>query len=118
MPARRRRELIAQHGRGKVHTLRLVVLSKEKRNADGAVNRKKAMITAGDLVSNEKIPGTFSANLAGETSRYMTQIELQNKGAGTVHKDLGGLISTGSSPTSGSQAAEPSLPPFPSAGRA
>jgi len=75
VPARRRRELIAQHGRGKVHTLRLVVPFKEKRNADGAVARKKARISAGDLVSYGKIPNTFFANLADETSRYMTQLK-------------------------------------------
>ena len=71
-----RSELIARHGRGRAQTLRLVVPCEVKRNADGAVARKKAEITAGDLVSNGKAPGTFSANLAGETSRFMTQLEL------------------------------------------
>ena len=77
-----------------------------KSNADGAVTRKKARIAASGIVSNGKIPDTFSANLAGETSRYMTQIELQNEGARTVHKDVGGgLTSTGINPTSENQAA-------------
>ena len=74
VPARRQRELITQHGRGKTHTLRLVVPFKEKRNAGGSVTRKKARNTAGDYVFNVKIPSTFSANLAGENSRYMTQV--------------------------------------------
>ena len=118
VPASRRRKAIQDHGRRKAHTLRLVVPCKEKRNADGAAARKKARATAGDLVSNGKIPRTFSANLAGETSRYMTQLELQNKGDRTAHKAVwGGVTSTGSSPTSGSQAAEPSLLPFPTTGR-
>ena len=78
------------HDRGKVHTLRLVVPCKKKRNVDGAVTRKKVLLTAGDLVSFGKLPGTYFANLAGETSRYITKIELQNKGARTVHKDVRG----------------------------
>ena len=69
VPASRRRKSIAQHGRRKVHTLRLVVPSKEKRNADGIVTWKKARIAAGVLVSIGKIPGTYFANLAGGTSR-------------------------------------------------
>ena len=67
--AMRRRELIAQHGRGKVHTRRLVASLKEKRNADGAVTKKRAKTTTGDLVSDGNTPGTSSAKLAGETSR-------------------------------------------------
>ena len=98
MPARRRRELIAQHRRGKARTLRLVVPFKKKRNADSAVTRKKARITAGDLVSSGKIPDTFSASLAGETSRYIAQIELQNKGARTVQRDVGGAYFHGKQP--------------------
>ena len=66
VPVRRRCELIAQHCSSKAHTLRLVVSFKEKRSVDGAVTRKKARITAGDLISNGKIPDTFSANLAGD----------------------------------------------------
>ena len=90
VPASRRRTAIADHGRGKTDTLRLVVPCKEKRNAGGVVTRKKVRITARDLVSLGKIPGMYSAKLAGETSRYMTQLELQLKGARTVHKDVGG----------------------------
>ena len=67
--ARRRRGLIERHVRGKVHTLRLVIPFKESRNVDGAATRKKARTTAGKVVSNGKIPGTFSATLAGETSQ-------------------------------------------------
>ena len=52
--ARRRRKLIAEHGRGKVHTLRLAIPFKEKRNANGAATRKKATTTSGDLFSNGK----------------------------------------------------------------
>ena len=62
------------------------------------MTRKKARITTGDLVSNGKIPGTFSVNLAGETSRYTTQLELQPKGARTVHKDVGGAYFHGKQP--------------------
>ena len=80
VPARRRRELIRRYGRGKVRTLRLVVPFKEKRNADGAVAKKKARTTAGDLASNGKIPAASPANLADETSRYTAQLELQLKG--------------------------------------
>ena len=69
VPAKRRRELIAEHGRGKVHTPRLGVPFKGKHNADGAMARGNARLTAGGLVSTGKIPGTFSANLDGETSR-------------------------------------------------
>ena len=43
------------------------------------MTREKARTAADYLASNGKIPVTFSANLAGETSRYMTQLELQNK---------------------------------------
>ena len=88
--ARRRREIIGKYGRGKVQTLRLVVQFKEKRNADDTVTAKMARAAAGDLTSNGKIPCTFPANLAGETWRYMTQLELQLKGARTTHKNLGG----------------------------
>ena len=70
VPARRRLELIAENGRGKVQTPRLVVQFKEKRSADGAVSRKRKGSTTGDLASNGKILGTFS--LAGETSPCMT----------------------------------------------
>ena len=56
-------------------------------------------LTAGDLVSFGKLPGTFFANLAGETSRYMTQLELQLQGARTPQKDVGGATSKGGSPT-------------------
>ena len=98
VPARRRREHIAQHGRGKAHTLRLVVPFKEKRNFGGAVARKKARIAAGDLVSNGKIPDAFSANLAGENLRFMPQVELQNKGARTAHKAVGGAYFYGKQP--------------------
>ena len=73
-PARSRSELIREHGRGKAHTPRLVAPFKVKRNADCTATRKKARITAGDLNSNEKIPGASSATLTGETSRYMTQL--------------------------------------------
>ena len=87
------------HGKGKVHTLHLVVPCKEKRNSDGEVTRKKARITAADLVSNGKITSTFAANLAGETSRFLTQLELGLPGAQTVHNDVGGgRTFTGSSP--------------------
>ena len=51
VPASTRRKAIENHGRGKVHALRLDVPCKEKRNADGDVTRKKARITAGDLVT-------------------------------------------------------------------
>ena len=81
VPASRRRKAIQDHGRGKTHMLRLVVPCKEKRNADCAVTNKKLRIAAGDLVSFVKLPDTYSANLAGETSWYMTQLELQLEGA-------------------------------------
>ena len=45
----RRRELIGRYDRSKVHTPRLVVPFKVKRNADGAAARKKTRTTAGDL---------------------------------------------------------------------
>ena len=91
VPACRRRKAIADHGRGKTHTLRLVVPCEEKRNAEGFMIRKKVRITAGDLVSFELIPDKYSANfLAGENSRYMTQLELQLKDSRTAHKDRGG----------------------------
>ena len=67
-----RRKAIQSHGRGKVNTPRLVVLCKEKRNVDGAVTRKKVRLTTGDLVSFGNLPDTYSANLAGGSSRYMT----------------------------------------------
>ena len=92
VPATTRRDAIRKHGKGKVHTLHLVVPCKEKRNADGEVTRKKVRITAADLVSNGKIANTFAANLAGETSRLLTQLELGLPGARTVHKDVGGSI--------------------------
>ena len=98
VPARRRRELIGKYRRGEIHTLRLVVPFKEKRNVDGAGTRKKARTTAGGLVSNEKIPGTFPANMACKTSQYMTQLELQLKGARTGHKDVGGGYFHGKQP--------------------
>jgi len=86
VPARRRRELIGRYGRGKNHTLRLVAPFKEKRNAGGAVARKKAKITAGDLASNGKIPGTSPANLAGEASRYITRVLVN------FPRNLGGIF--------------------------
>ena len=101
VPASRRRKTIAHHGRGKTHTLRLVVPCKEKRNADGVVTRKKVRIAAGNLTFFGKIPGTYSANLAGETSRYMTQLELQLKEARTAHKDVGGGYFNGKQPDIG-----------------
>ena len=66
VPASRRRKSIQSHGRGKVHTFRLVVPCKEKHKVDGAVARKKMRLTAGGLVSLGKLSGTYSANLAGE----------------------------------------------------
>ena len=89
-PARVRRDAIKAHGRGKAHALHLVVPCKEKRNSDGEVARKKARITAADLVSNGRTARTFAANLAGVTSRLLTQLELGFPGARTVHKDEGG----------------------------
>ena len=64
------------HGRGKFHTLRIIVLFKKKNNA-GAYSAKarKAKATAGDLNFNAKAPGTSPANLAAGTSRYITQLE-------------------------------------------
>ena len=62
----------------------------QKRDADGDPTRKKARITAGDLVARGRVPDTYSANLAVETSRYMAQLELQMEGARTTHKDVGG----------------------------
>ena len=55
------------HGQGKTHTLRLVAPCKVKRNVDGVETRRKVRITAGNLASFGKLPGTYSANLAGET---------------------------------------------------
>ena len=65
VPASARRNAINEHGRGKVHTLHLVMPCKEKRNSDGEVTRKKVRITAADLVSNGRIASTFAANLEG-----------------------------------------------------
>ena len=89
VPARRRRETTKMHGRGKVRTPTLVVPFKEKRNFDGEVIRKKARITAADLVLNGRTASTVSANLTGETSSHLTQLELGLPGARTVHKDVG-----------------------------
>ena len=88
VPARRRREHIGRYGRGKVYALRLAVPLKEKRNADGSTTGKEARVTAGDLTSNGKIPGMFSVNPAGETSRLMTQLGLKFKGARATHKGV------------------------------
>ena len=96
--ARGRREPIAEHGRGKAQTLRLAAPFKEKRNANGAVAMKKAKATARDLVGDVKTPDTFSENPAGKTSRYMTQLELQNPGVRKVHKDAGGTYFHGKQP--------------------
>ena len=65
---------------------------KEKRNSNGEVTIKKACITAADLVLNGRISSTFAANLAGETSRLLTQLELGLPGARTVPKDVGGGV--------------------------
>ena len=93
VPASRRRRAIQDHGRGKAHMLRRVLPCKEKRNVDGAEARKKVRLTAGDFVSFGKLPVKYSANLAGETSRYMTQLELQLLDARTTHKGVwGGLL--------------------------
>ena len=78
-----RREAIRERGKGKVHTLHLVVPCKEKRNSDGEVTRKKVRITAADQVSNGRIANKFAANLAGETSRLLIQLELGLPGART-----------------------------------
>ena len=57
------------HGRGKDHTPHLVVPFKEKHSSDGEVTRKKARVTAADLVSNKRIASTFVDSLAGGTLR-------------------------------------------------
>ena len=54
------------------------------------MTRKKARATAGDLTSNGEIPDASSADLAGEATQYITQLERQLKGARTTHKDVGG----------------------------
>ena len=77
VPARERRDLIQKLGREKVLTPDLVVPFQPKRDAGGNPTSKKARITAGDLLSRGKVPNTYPANLAGETSRYMTQLELK-----------------------------------------
>ena len=100
------------HGRGKVHTLHLVVPCKEKRNSDGEVTRKKAGITAADLVSNGKIARTFAVNFAGKTSRLLTQLELGFSGARTVHKDVGGAYFHGKQPPVNSEGGARFSPPF------
>ena len=41
------------------------------------------------MLSRGKVPNTYSANLTGETSRYMAQLELQMEGARTTHMDVG-----------------------------
>ena len=42
------------------------------------------------MLSKRKDPDRCSANFAGESSRYMTQLKLQMEGARTTHKDMGG----------------------------
>ena len=59
-----RRNAIKMHGKGKAHTLHLVMPFKEKRNSEGEVTRKKARITAVDLVSNGRTAYTFSFDAA------------------------------------------------------
>ena len=113
VPATTRRDAIRKHGKGKVHTLHLVVPCKEKRNADGEVTRKKVRITAADLVSNGKIANTFAANLAGETSRLLTQLELGLPGARTVHKDVGGAYFHGKQPPIDSEGGRAIFAPIP-----
>ena len=98
VPTRTRREAIRMHGKSKAHTPHLVVTCKEKRNSDGEVTRKKIRITAADLVSNGKTANTFAADLAGETSRLLTQLELGLPGAHTVHKNVGGAYFHGKQP--------------------
>ena len=90
VPARKRLEAIKMHRRGQVRTPHLVVPFKKKRNSDGEVTRKKVHTTAADSVSNGRIASTFAANLAGKTSRHLTQLELGLPGARTAHKDMGG----------------------------
>ena len=117
MPASRRRKAIQSYGRGKVHTLHLVVPCKKKCLFDGTVTRKKVRLTAGDLVSFGKLPGTYSANLAGETSRYMIQLELQLQGARTTHKDVGGDYFHGKQPDIGELSGRAIFAPFSPDGR-
>ena len=76
-----------------------MVPCQEKRYSNGEVTRKKVRITAADLVSNCRTANKSAENLAGETPRLLTQLELGLPGARTVHKDVGrGNISMGSSP--------------------
>ena len=70
----------------------------QKQDADGIPARKKARIAAGDLVSRGEVPDTYSANLAGRTSLYRTQSELQMEGGRTTHRDVGGACFHGRKP--------------------
>ena len=88
------------HGKGKVHTLHLVVPCKEKRNSDGEVTRKKVRITAADLVSNGKIASTFAANLAGRHRATLRNSSSGFRGRGRCTRTCGGRTSTGNSPRS------------------
>ena len=70
-------------------------------------------ITAGDLVSFGKLSDMYSANLAGETSLYMTQLELQLQGARTTHKDVRGAYIHGKQPDIGKPSGRAIFAPIP-----
>ena len=77
------------------------------------MTRKKVRITAAVLVSNGKIANTFAANLAGETSRLLTQLELGLPGARTVHNDVGVAYFHGKQPPIDSEGGRAIFAPVP-----
>ena len=52
----------------------------KKLDAENNPTRSKVRITAGYLVSSGNVLDTYSANLAGETPRYIAQLNLQMEG--------------------------------------